>query len=192
MRMPSSGWRSSHCLSPERTAPPACSRHITPSQLPGQERRIWSMKNPWRWELLYSLPLFVCRCTLTHWPLGCAVVMSIWMSIFQTHIKDKYLRHLCDIPRWLMPQEFTDDLSTLVQVMAWCRQATSHYLNQCGPRSMSELNHELTYELTHWPLGDLVVISKVQSMNACYRWSSWALLEKLLSSKCSRKPLMIS
>ena len=29
----------------------------------------------------------------------------------------------------------TDDKSTLVQVMAWCRQATSHYLNQCRPRS---------------------------------------------------------
>ena len=26
--------------------------------------------------------------------------------------------------------------STLVQVMAWCRQATSHYLSQCWPRSM--------------------------------------------------------
>ena len=29
------------------------------------------------------------------------------------------------------------DKSTLVQVMAWCRQATSHYLSQCWPRSMS-------------------------------------------------------
>ena len=28
------------------------------------------------------------------------------------------------------------DMSTLVQVMAWCRQATSHYLNQCWPRSL--------------------------------------------------------
>ena len=27
-----------------------------------------------------------------------------------------------------MPQDLTDDKSTLVQVMAWCRQATSHYL----------------------------------------------------------------
>ena len=26
---------------------------------------------------------------------------------------------------------------TLVQVMAWCHQATSHYLSQCWPRSMS-------------------------------------------------------
>ena len=30
-----------------------------------------------------------------------------------------------------------DDKSTLVQVMAWCRQATSHYLSQCWPRTMS-------------------------------------------------------
>ena len=31
----------------------------------------------------------------------------------------------------------TDDQSTLVHVMAWCRQAPSHYLSQCWPRSMS-------------------------------------------------------
>ena len=36
-----------------------------------------------------------------------------------------------------MPMDFTDDQSTLVQVMAWCRQATSHYLSQCWPRSQS-------------------------------------------------------
>ena len=38
--------------------------------------------------------------------------------------------------RW-MPLDLTGDKSTLVQVMAWCRQATSHYLNQCWPRSLS-------------------------------------------------------
>ena len=38
--------------------------------------------------------------------------------------------------RW-MPQDLTYDKSTLVQVMAWCRQATSHYLSQCWPRSLS-------------------------------------------------------
>ena len=38
--------------------------------------------------------------------------------------------------RW-MPQDLTDDKSTLVQVMAWCCQAASHYLSQCWPRSMS-------------------------------------------------------
>ena len=31
----------------------------------------------------------------------------------------------------------TDDQSTLVRVMAWYRQATSHHLSQCWPRSLS-------------------------------------------------------
>ena len=35
-----------------------------------------------------------------------------------------------------MPLVLTDDKSTLVQVMAWCRQATSHYLSQCWHRFM--------------------------------------------------------
>ena len=35
-----------------------------------------------------------------------------------------------------MPENFTDDKSTLVQVMAWCHQAPSHYLSQYWPRSM--------------------------------------------------------
>ena len=36
-----------------------------------------------------------------------------------------------------MPLDLSNDKSTLVQVMAWCRQATSHYLSQCWLRSMS-------------------------------------------------------
>ena len=39
-----------------------------------------------------------------------------------------------DVLRW-MPQDLTDDKSTLVKVIAWCRQATSKYLNQCWPGS---------------------------------------------------------
>ena len=38
--------------------------------------------------------------------------------------------------RW-MPQDLTDDKSTFVQVMAWCRQATSHYMSQCWLSSLS-------------------------------------------------------
>ena len=37
---------------------------------------------------------------------------------------------------WIL-QDHTDDKSTLVQVMAWCRQATSHFLSQCWPSFMS-------------------------------------------------------
>ena len=37
--------------------------------------------------------------------------------------------------RWLQ-QSFTGDKSTLIHVMAWCHQETSHFLSQCWPRSM--------------------------------------------------------
>ena len=37
---------------------------------------------------------------------------------------------------WMI-QDLTDDKSALVPGMAWCRQAASHYLNQCWSRSMS-------------------------------------------------------
>ena len=35
-----------------------------------------------------------------------------------------------------MSQNISDDKSTLVQVMACCHQAASHYLSQCWPRSL--------------------------------------------------------
>ena len=43
----------------------------------------------------------------------------------------------CGIALIWMPLDFTDDQSTLVQVMAWCHRATSHYVSQCWPRSLS-------------------------------------------------------
>ena len=44
-----------------------------------------------------------------------------------------------------MSPDLTGERSTLVQVMAWCRKATSHYLSQYGHRSMTSLGHiELT------------------------------------------------
>ena len=43
----------------------------------------------------------------------------------------------CELARRLMSLDLTDDKSTLVQVMAWCHQPTSHYLSQCWPRSLS-------------------------------------------------------
>ena len=43
----------------------------------------------------------------------------------------------CEIALIWMSLDVFDDQSTLVQVMAWCRQAVSHYLSQCWPRSLS-------------------------------------------------------
>ena len=53
--------------------------------------------------------------------------------------------------RW-MPQDLTDDQSTLVQAMAWCHQAPSHYLGLCSPIPMlpyGSLGHN---ELKLWCL----------------------------------------
>ena len=43
----------------------------------------------------------------------------------------------CELALRWMSLSLTDDKSTLVQVMAWCCEATSHYLSQCWPRSLS-------------------------------------------------------
>ena len=43
----------------------------------------------------------------------------------------------CELALRWMSLDLSDDKSTLVQVMAWCHQATSHYLSQCWPRPLS-------------------------------------------------------
>ena len=43
------------------------------------------------------------------------------------------LKNSYEIVLWRMPRHQILDKLTLVQVMAWCCQATSHYLSQCWP-----------------------------------------------------------
>ena len=43
----------------------------------------------------------------------------------------------CELAPRRMLQILTDKKSTLAQVMAWCRQATSHYLSQRSPSFLS-------------------------------------------------------
>ena len=57
--------------------------------------------------------------------------------IFKLIIQNSSWGTLCETALRWMPQNLTNGESTLVQVMAWCFQATSHYLSQCWPRSMS-------------------------------------------------------
>ena len=65
---------------------------------------------------------------------------EIWMKFFIRYVIFKRIdgRGIsCEIALIWMSLDFTDDQSTLVKVMAWCRQATSHYLSQCWPNSLS-------------------------------------------------------
>ena len=64
---------------------------------------------------------------LTHWALK-DVVNSNTCPI-------KFMSTYEIVFRW-MPLNTFDDKTTLVQLMVWCNQVPSHYLNQCWPRSM--------------------------------------------------------
>ena len=52
---------------------------------------------------------------------------------------------------------------TLVEIMAWCRQATSHYLSQCWPRSMSPYGVTGHNELKHGGLYRMIILYKTFS-----------------------------
>ena len=63
----------------------------------------------------------------------------------------------CEIAFKWISQDLIDDKSTLVQVKARCRQATSHYLSQCWPKSL------LLYGFTRpqWVNNELVLLQKM-------------------------------
>ena len=80
----------------------------------------------------------------------------------------------CDISseftlRWTS-LDLSDDNSTLVQVMAWCHQATSQYLNQCWPRSLPP------YGITRpqW----VKILSKVSSAEHLQKYANvaWSII----------------
>ena len=58
-----------------------------------------------------------------------------WSGLIKVGPETLELTGKCGIIRWI-PQKTFDDKSTLIQVMAWCHQAPSHYLNQCWPKSL--------------------------------------------------------
>ena len=59
------------------------------------------------------------------------------MSLLRCMLWTKFASTSCEIAQQWMPQNICDDDKwKLVQVMAWWCLQTSHYLNQCWPRSM--------------------------------------------------------
>ena len=73
--------------------------------------------------------------SLTHSPLGNLNDIFRHVILKQILVIDGWGTS-CEIALGWMSLNLTDDKSTLVQVMAWCRQATCHYLSQCWPRSL--------------------------------------------------------
>ena len=75
-----------------------------------------------------------------------SAVNSLAPGRFQWNFRWIIFKILLEIGGWGISYEIaltwislylTDDKSTLVQVMTWCPQAASHYVNNCRPRSMS-------------------------------------------------------
>ena len=73
---------------------------------------------------------------LTHWSLG-NLDAILKRQFFSLSLLIGIFISLDDNALWWMLWELTDDESTVDQVMAWCHQASSHYLSQCWPRSVS-------------------------------------------------------
>ena len=80
----------------------------------------------------WNTPIRNTRTWLTYWHLGDANLILDTLSqlilVIDSWIVD------CETAVISMPLDWGE--STLIQVMAWCRQATSHYLNQCCPSSV--------------------------------------------------------
>ena len=99
--------------------------------------------------------------------------------------------------RW-MPLDLADDKSTLVQVMAWCRQAKSHYLSQGWPRSMppngvtrpqwAEVADEFQFGMIFFLLNIPVALPNSRWNceksweNLIWRWPYWRIFVLLIKS----------
>ena len=77
---------------------------------------------------------------LIYWGSGCDFENAIFNLVSLIGI----FRSSYDNSLWWITWNVTDDKWTMVQVMAWCRQATSHYLNPFDPvlcHHMASLDH---------------------------------------------------
>ena len=97
---------------------------------------------------------------------GCYLKLVVFKLVSRINI----LSISCEIVLRWTPQDLTDDKSTLVQVMAWCRQATSHYQSQCWPRYLSP------YGVTRPQWGSCGMISNVK----CSIAFTWRDLYKVM------------
>ena len=94
----------------------------------------WLTKFGWR---LVRLETHIRRTTSCVNSSALRDLIEIWISIFQSKLVIYGWGSFCKIALRWVSLDLTDDKSTLVQGMPWCRQATSLCLGQCWPRSMS-------------------------------------------------------
>ena len=121
-------------------------QNIVNSLAPGRFKVNFRWVMSWFWwsmaeVSLVKLPSYECHWTIlwpsSQSPYGVNRPQWVKTEIFNLVLLIGILTSSNDNALRWMPWDLTDDNSTWVQVMAWCRQATSHYLSQCWPSSMS-------------------------------------------------------
>ena len=107
----------------------------------------------WQWALIYLLKKNWCWIgnkpffnSLAPGRCGCYLKLVIFKLVSRINI----MSISCKIVLRWTPLDLTDDKSTLVQVIAWCRQATSHYLSQCWPNLCRHMASLGPNELNQW------------------------------------------
>ena len=103
------------------------SPHLSPKP-PEKHRKVDSSCKNYHWDRIPGMSDI-----LTHWAWD--ICIKFYRSYIQANFNKWWLRYLLqNCPHVTGP---TDDKSTLVQLMVWCHQATSHHLSQHLPSSMS-------------------------------------------------------
>ena len=106
-----------------------------------------------QWFVIHcNMMLMCCHCFMSgdesflgwHW--GLFKFNSLAPGEFQYNFRYVIFKEILEVDGWdisceialiWMSLDLNDEKSTLVQVMAWCCQATSHCLSQCWTRSLS-------------------------------------------------------
>ena len=92
---------------------------------------------------LSSIHMFIFRCILLNKRPFSANMLTLNALAPVFFIETEVISKLILVIDWCLSSlkcislDPTDDKSSLLKVMAWCRQATGHFLNQHWPRSMS-------------------------------------------------------
>ena len=106
--------------------------------------------NPGRFERNFIQAIFKLTWVINCWAISCETAMR-WMSL-----------------------DLSGDKSALVQVMVWRLQATSHYMGQCLPRSMSLYVYSIyVYSITRF---QWVNHGMIQYRTSIFTWYIWCFL----------------
>ena len=99
----------------------------------------------------------------------------------------------CEVTLGWMSKNQTNANSTLVQVMAWCHQAPSHYLNWCWPKSLPTYGITRPWWVNYLRLHDTIWHHRIWSIlvqlmtwcltaQSCHSTQCWLIVIRLLKT----------